>query len=972
MADLRMTDTNAADDASGEAFGLTGNLYLPVVIGTLASMALWAVLTFIVRMNPVVAAIFAALPLGGVLTWIFGLKHGKPAGYDRDKLEDLAGGGDFSRSTGERSSLLSGFPRRHAKAPEGYFAENLILYGSLEKGAVAARGFVIQPPDLRGARHEQLNQLQEKLRILLASLAPGQRLQFQWSCDSDYRRELLAYHEATQRCGDAGLRRVRNERFTRYFARMQSRELRREKLVLFFTTDVTSYAGNLKGVGGLKDHYTEVLRQLQPQFDEFAARLTSLFGGEAAVRSMTDADHFTYAAHFLRPSLADRPDFDAASQFDPAASIQENCWQGDGVAADTGFFLDGRYHQVLAVSRWPQKVWPGLLVRLTGLPLLDYRITVNLEPLHSRPEIKREERAIERLEGEYAGRRRHSLLVAMQKKERKIESLATGFSHPFTVQYVIRIWDPTKEGLRAKTLAVQNALSAMNGAQAYACDLPTTAKKLFFATWPGWTGSSYHHRNLYAEDRYLADLIPFSATFTGHLDQAEALYDGSNGNVVGVRTFVGGSPQHAVLLGMTGAGKSEQMRDLLMQTGPYFDYTVIIEEGFSYKQFTEDAGEVPIVVHPDSPLTLNYLDTQGLPVHSLHVASAVALLSKMIGEASDAEKQQLRQAQIAHYVQKLYRDALTDWSRRHPDKLRGAQRIACAAHRWQREKMPLGATALEAFAELRDRQASRDDEALSFIHAVSEAELTRFCKEPATEPLVVNTAFAFFTPEEFPVHSALVELMAYARSPEHPKEEIDRIATLLSAWTAHGPYGRLFDGTTNVSLKRKIAHFELGFIPEQAVELKTAAGLLISGFTRQHLITLPRAVRKRLVFEEVARFLDVPGGEKIVAESYAQLRKFNCWTIAIVQQYARFKESRVRSAVMGNAKQFFLMRQSDRSDLEDIARDIALPESAIDAIQNYPLPEQLPDGGRFSSLCYYTPATQPPLCGTVRHVQPTP
>jgi hypothetical protein len=81
MADLRMTDTNAADDASGEAFGLTGNLYLPVVIGTLASMALWAVLAFIVRMNPVVAAIFAALPLGGVLTWIFGLatSPGRPA-----------------------------------------------------------------------------------------------------------------------------------------------------------------------------------------------------------------------------------------------------------------------------------------------------------------------------------------------------------------------------------------------------------------------------------------------------------------------------------------------------------------------------------------------------------------------------------------------------------------------------------------------------------------------------------------------------------------------------------------------------------------------------------------------------------------------------------------------------------------------------------------------------------------------------
>ena len=57
-------------------------------------------------------------------------------------------------------------------------------------------------------------------------------------------------------------------------------------------------------------------------------------------------------------------------------------------------------------------------------------------------------------------------------------------------------------------------------------------------------------------------------------------------------------------------------------------------------------------------------------------------------------------------------------------------------------------------------------------------------------------------------------------------------------------------------------------------------------------MTLPRALRKRNVYEEVARFLDIPGGQEIVQESYAQLRKFNCWNISIVQQYARFKQSR--------------------------------------------------------------------------------
>jgi hypothetical protein len=71
---------------------------------------------------------------------------------------------------------------------------------------------------------------------------------------------------------------------------------------------------------------------------------------------------------------------------------------------------------------------------------------------------------------------------------------------------------------------------------------------------------------------------------------------------------------------------------------------------------------------------------------------------------------------------------------------------------------------------------------------------------------------------------------------------------------------------------------------------------------------MPRRLRKRTVYEEVARVLDIPGGEQIVKESYAQMRKFNCWNISIVQQYGRFKESRIRSAVFGNSRQFFLMR----------------------------------------------------------------
>ena len=120
------------------------------------------------------------------------------------------------------------------------------------------------------------------------------------------------------------------------------------------------------------------------------------------------------------------------------------------------------------------------------------------------------------------------------------------------------------------------------------------------------------------------------------------------------------------------------------------------------------------------------------------------------------------------------------------------------------------------------------------------------------------------------------------------------------------------------------------------------------------------------MYEEVARFLDIPGGEEIVKESYAQLRKFNCWNISIVQQYAGSNSRRIRSAVFGNSRQFFLMRQNDRADLDDIAQDIALPEITKHTIMNYPLPDHQA-GQKYSAFTYLHVDSNRPICGTAHN-----
>src|SRR5947208_12485568 len=94
------------------------------------------------------------------------------------------------------------------------------------------------------------------------------------------------------------------------------------------------------------------------------------------------------------------------------------------------------------------------------------------------------------------------------------------------------------------------------------------------------------------------------------------------------------------------------------------------------------------------------------------------------------------------------------------------------------------------------------------------------------------------------------------------RDQIMEIATLVLPWCRDGHYGCLFDGTSNLSLTGKIAHFELGYIPESANELKPPAGFCITNHAPNDIVTLPRAVRKGNLAGEVARFLAIPGGQE--------------------------------------------------------------------------------------------------------------
>ncbi len=117
----------------------------------------------------------------------------------------------------------------------GYFVRDLIVFEGLDAGGFVAKGFVVHPPDFNNSQISELNQFQDQLSILLASLSDNQRLQVQWFCDSNYQHELLRYQAETERATNVWTRRARNERFARYWSMRTNRQLRRQRLVFYIS-----------------------------------------------------------------------------------------------------------------------------------------------------------------------------------------------------------------------------------------------------------------------------------------------------------------------------------------------------------------------------------------------------------------------------------------------------------------------------------------------------------------------------------------------------------------------------------------------------------------------------------------------------------------------------------------------------------------------------------------------------------------
>jgi len=168
------------------------------------------------------------------------------------------------------------------RAPNGFFVRDMMIFNHLRRGGYVAKGFIFEAPDLTNSPAADLNDFQDQLCLLLASLHENQRLQVQYFCDSDYKGELLRYQQETETFSNVWTKRARNERFSRYWQAMSERKLRRQRVVFYISRSLEDVPKAFQSAAARRDYYNTLLDQLETEFEHTHRLLLEIFGSGGA------------------------------------------------------------------------------------------------------------------------------------------------------------------------------------------------------------------------------------------------------------------------------------------------------------------------------------------------------------------------------------------------------------------------------------------------------------------------------------------------------------------------------------------------------------------------------------------------------------------------------------------------------------------------------------------------------------------
>lgn len=865
---------------------------------------------------------------------------------------------------------------RGNRLPDGFFVNDLVFWGiSLSRQSVLTRGASVHLPNLKSADTSSLNEFWAQSGAMLGGVEDRHSLQWSWTVDSDYDDVLSAYENVTKERAIPGswCSERREALSQRYRLLMDRGFLRRERLELYYgkkadTLDVAVRTADQKSAylaeeaRGLGNHLKDIERGLPG----------------SVVTPYGDYEHFESHRRFWSPSeslVKSR----LVEEFDPERSILENGLGSDIISTKGkgGMYLamDGMWHSVLVINKWPSRSRMGLIWKLTSALNYGYRITVNCYPLNAQEQGEKMdlERRRARLSADSENSMGQSVLADSAEAQARI--LTEGYVRPYQALMVVRVWAPSEEELIGRMAAVKSAIGGMGGSRSVMVNEKTQAIKMLSETIPGRLGSAYRGWDLMARageeptSCFLQNLIPFSTSYVGDVSNPDALMDGDFGEIVGVPSFSGKDPLHMSVTGASRSGKSGTMIGYMGQTDCLFDFTAIIDYGRSYATFVKLCGGELVYIKADGSICINYFDTYGEPLENGHKAFVAALLLKLSGCLADADTLKLRRLILADHIEQEYKLMYDQWIRNSSGRSVLAGRLAAATMAFG-EKHHVGGSTMDKWAAFKELERTDLSEYNAIIGSIEEEDAIRFERSSSTNKIARQLAFSLFEPKDFSTHSAFIEQLEYDPIAGHSEKDINHLITTLKPWREGGQYGGLLDGYSNIrfGMDCRVVCFELGDLDDSLEELREVGFFLASHVCRQMVFARPRASWKQIFFEELSKLCKTQGVGDVVDEYYAQLGKMGCKVISATQQLGQLKKSGMDKVIVDNSMQHFVFKQKSVDEISRLQEGMGFTMAVGASIRNFRRPEQRRlEEGKYAELAIVTDMPEGTVSGLARY-----
>jgi conjugal transfer ATP-binding protein TraC len=278
---------------------------------------------------------------------------------------------------------------------------------------------------------------------------------------------------------------------------------------------------------------------------------------------------------------------------------------------DTGqITIDGASTKVLSMVQIPVETKAGMVSRpeLSGIGVLDLipeaTLVFNfgvLDDAESRHRFeKRDAFAWRQLQGP---RKKLELIKIKEEAETALDELSNG-KRALALRFHVILSDASAEVLREKARSVLGAMDRLGieMIQEDALGLAIYLQSLPMMYHPQSDKGLKRAFTMMASN--VADMLPLYGSFRG-TPTPEVLLQNRRGETVTLSLFDSDVAPHAVVTGVSGAGKSFFMNYLLASARRRGGHVIILDKGNSYKNLCELEGGQYVVFDPNRPLRIN-------------------------------------------------------------------------------------------------------------------------------------------------------------------------------------------------------------------------------------------------------------------------------------------------------------------------------------------------------------------------------